>query len=126
MVEASEHVGDAAALGIAAVDSLGMVLVDRAAVDGDHAGVQEPVAGRIVIPEVIEDAAPRAEASEDGPGTTGRVVVATRGVAVGQFAAADGDRASKVIRDAGTTPAQPGPPRWRCRCCCRRPGHCYG
>ena len=92
------------------------------------AGVQGAVAaGRVVIPQVIEDAAARAETGEDRPGAAGRVVVAAAGLIVVQVAAADAGRTSQRNSRCRRRPRRrQGPPRWRCRCCCRRPGHCSG
>ena len=73
-----EHVGDAAAHAVAAATPLGLVVVERAVADGDDAGVQGPVAGGVVIPQEVEDAASRAETGEDSPGAAGRVAAGRR------------------------------------------------
>src|SRR5205814_43793 len=92
-----EQVGDAATLAVAAAP-LGQVVVDRAVADGDDAGAQRPEVLRrgVVVPQVVEDAAPRAETGEDGPGAAGRVAVATARLVVVQLAAADTGRTSCV------------------------------
>ena len=42
-------------------------MIERAIGNGDHAGVQLPEQGGVVIPQEVEDAASRAETGEDRP-----------------------------------------------------------
>ena len=75
-----------------------------AVADGDRAGRELAIAGGVVIPQEVEDAAPRARGRRRQPRAAGRVVVAARGLAVVQHAAADAGGASRVVRDAGAGP----------------------
>src|SRR5262249_13416303 len=99
-----EQVGDATAHAIAAAAPLSPVVMERAIADGDHAGVQKPEAGGVVIPQEVKDAASRAEAGEDSSGAAGRVAAASAGLAVVQLAAADAGRTPQEIGQARAGP----------------------
>ena len=89
---------------VAAAAPLGLVVVDRAAADGDHAGVQGAEFGGVVPPRKLKMPPPAPRPAKTAPVPPGRVVVAAAGLIVVQDAVADAGRASSLIRNAAADP----------------------
>ena len=99
-----DQVGDATALTVATALAPGLVVDEDAVADGQEAGREIAIGGGVEVPQVVQEAAPRAQAAENRRGAEGRVVAASCGLVVIQPAAADAGGASRVVRDA-----RPGP-----------------
>src|SRR5262249_31225475 len=86
--------------------ALGLVVRQHAAAARQRAAVELPVAGRIVVPQGIEDAAPGPEAGVDRStfDGRGRVALAANRLVTVQDAAADGGRTAQVIHDPRANP----------------------